>query len=190
MEQTFIHLVRVWEPLIYLIIFLGMIIEGEFFLFGGVFLAHQGILHMPTVLIVAGIGFLLGDFLWYFASKHLFTKIPYFERLSQKVIGFFDKHIEDRPFFVIFLSKFAYGLHRAIIIRAGQKMPLATFARAVIISDTVWFIVVSLLATALSTALGPVRHILHYAGFVVCGVMLLMVFAEKIVAVITTRVLK
>lgn len=190
MERILIEILAVWAPLVYAAIFFGMVFEGELFLFVATFMGHQGLLNLPLVLVIAGIGFLLGDFLWFFAGKHLLNKIPFLERMSHKVVGVFDKHFEDRPFLTIFASKFAYGIHRAIMLRAGQQLSTKVFARCVIISDVIWFSLVVGCSLGLSTWIGQVKHFFRLGGILLLLAILAFLFFEHIVAFVTERMLK
>lgn len=190
-ESVLVHLLDAWVPFLYTSIFVGMMLEGELFLFAGAFLAHQGVLNMFFVLFLAGLGLIIGDFSWYFAGKYLIKKIAWLDRMSHRVIGVFDKHFEDRPLMTICASKLAYGIHRVILLRAGQKMPLKTYAKCILIADITWFVVVVCIAVIFSATIGPImKHWLKYIEILVLLIILAFVFVEKILAKISEKFLE
>ncbi len=184
------HILMAWTPFLYGSVFFGMMLEGELFLFAGTFLAHQGALDMTWVLFLAASGLLIGDFGWYFAGKYLMRRVKWLNRMAHKYIGVFDKHFTDRPLTTILISKLAYGIHRVILLRAGQKMPFRTYARCIIIADVLWFTAVVLLAVVFSATVGPVlRHWLRYIEILILLVVLGFIFFERIVEFISEKFL-
>ncbi len=186
MESILAHAVAAWAPLLCALIFLGMVFEGEAALFAGTFLAHQGALSLPLVLVTAGTGLIIGDLSWYWAGKHLLHKIPFLARLSHRVTGVFDKHLKRRPFTTILLSKFAYGIHRAVLLRAGQhKIPFKEYARIIVCANIIWGSIVVFLAIGVSASVGHVRHLFRYIELIILVVLLIFVFFDRIAAFVS-----
>ena len=53
----------------YLILFPGIVVEGEAFLLAGAFMAHRGVLDLPVVIAVAVAATMCGDQLYYRAAR-------------------------------------------------------------------------------------------------------------------------
>jgi membrane protein DedA with SNARE-associated domain len=111
--------------------------------------------------------------------------------MSHKVIGVFDKHFEDRPMMTIFASKLAYGVHRVILLRAGQKMSLKTYTKCILLADLVWFVVIVSIAVVFSATIGPImKGWLKYIEILVLIVIVGFVLLEKILAKISEKFLE
>jgi len=99
-----------------------------------------------------------------------------------KVTHPFDAHIKERPFHTIFFSKFAYGFHHAILLRAGSlKIPYPNLLRADIIATFVWMIIVGGLGYASGTWLHQGEQYLHYAGYVMVAAIVIFITIEQII---------
>lgn len=130
--------------MLYLLIFLGMLMEGELVAFGAAFLVHRGaIMLIPTALVVI-LGTWLGNFLWYLLGRHQNRWPAFIRKLADRVSGRIDDHLRRRPFHTILMTKFTYGLHRAILLRAGAiGLPTKTFLRSDLLASTFWLSVVA-----------------------------------------------
>ena len=53
----------------YLILFPGIVVEGEAFLLAGAFMAHRGVLDLPLVIAVAVAATMSGDQVYYRAAR-------------------------------------------------------------------------------------------------------------------------
>ena len=53
----------------YLILFPGVVVEGEAFLLAGAFMAHRGVLDLPIVIALAVAATMSGDQLYYRAAR-------------------------------------------------------------------------------------------------------------------------
>lgn len=119
METILFHYLTTWRILGYGVVFLGMLIEGDAILFTAAFLVRQGFFDIGDMAVVILGGVLLGDSLWYWLGKWLTTSTNFFVRRLHRITAPFDGHIHSRPLRTIFASKFAYGLHHAILMRVG-----------------------------------------------------------------------
>src|SRR6185295_15277237 len=122
------------RELSYAIVFLAMIFEGDVFLFTAAFLTRAGFFDPLTMIVSIITGSLTGDLFWYWIGLKL-NGSTRFTAWAKKVALPFDDHLISRPFRTIFLSKFIYGVHHAILIRAGMlNIGLAKYLKIDLIS--------------------------------------------------------
>lgn len=155
--------------LIYLLIALGVIIEGEIaVILAGIF-AHLGSLDVFTVLAVViftgAIKSVLGYSLGYYLQKNR-ADLPFICKIESKVHLFFPR-FNERPFWSIFLSRFLiFGIYWFALIFAGfTKTKLKTFIRAEILSLISWSVVMLSLGYFFSqTAISISRDFRNFFG--------------------------
>jgi membrane protein DedA with SNARE-associated domain len=173
------------SPLIaYILIFLGMVVEGEVTLFTALYLAQIGYLSFEYVGPVLIGGIFVGDFLWYrlgiFLHKH-----PRFARIRafvERMTRLLDEQIVARPIHTLFVSKFTYGINRAAIVRAGALgIPLTTFLEADIMAVLAWLGVIGGIAYKLSLSLTHASRYIRYVeiGFII-GVLAFIIITHLV----------
>jgi len=130
--------------LAYVALFFAMVIEGETFLIVAGVLSHLGALSLPLVLIIAYVGVMLGDLLWYGVGVLLrHHRGPLFvrnlvERGESLVRRIFPQFME-RPGTTLLIAKFVYGTNHATLILAGvMRLPLSLFIRIQLLISLVW----------------------------------------------------
>lgn len=106
--------------LAYLIIFIGMFIEGELILVLAGILVKGGALGFFNTFLTAFVAVVLHDLLYWSIGRKLFkfkkTKFGFFR--LEKMEPFFNK-FKKREGFFIFASKFAWNLNRVVLISLG-----------------------------------------------------------------------
>ncbi len=120
METFFIHHAEEFRLVGYLILFIGMLLEGEVILFAAFFLsAHHG-LNPAAVLAVAFLGVIIGDIGWYKigSSVSRFSSLGKRSWMSSAASGL-DCQLRKRLFTTILVAKFTYGLCHIILMRTG-----------------------------------------------------------------------
>jgi len=149
----------------YAIIFFGMMIEGDIILFTAGFLTHQGYFDIGIILILLFLGAIIGDNIWYvlgevMGEKKLFLRI---KNLIEKATGPFDEHLKNRPARTIFISKFAYGFYRPILLKAGaMKLSFGKFIEADLVATFLWIFLVGGLGYLSSASFLAIRRYLRY----------------------------
>lgn len=102
----------------YLALFLGAILEGESFVLVGGFLAHEGYLQLPWVMIVAAAGAFSGDQIFFHLGRRsgfTFIKKHHWKRRAERV----RKLLERYQAWVVIGFRFLYGLRIATPIVIG-----------------------------------------------------------------------
>lgn len=181
------HYLNISLPLAYVIIFLGMMIEGDVTLFTAVFLSRQGILDLGPSLLVATGGVLVGDFLWFWAGRKLHENSRFY-RWAMRLAEPFDRHLTDRPYHAMFISKFVYGVGHIVIMRtAALKFKLRRFARIDLPATLFWVVCVAVFAYLAGTSFELFKSSFRFAEF---GLLAGLVMLFLIQGVITYEVKK
>lgn len=143
------------RPLAYLAVFAGMIFEGDAVLFTAAFLTHQRLFDFGDMALVVLVGVFVGDLLWY-QGGILLSRTPalaFIQRWLERLTTRFDTHLSKRPWHTLFVSKFAYGLHHPILMRAGAVgMPPRRFLWNDMLATLLWVAVVGGIGYAASAS--------------------------------------
>ena len=152
-----------WWWLAYVLIFIGMLIEGEVIIFAAFFLATQNYVYLPAILLVVFAGAILGDILWYYGG-HFLERIQFAHSLFCKVTYPLDRVIKRHPRTVIVLTKFTYGLHRVVLLKTRRGgIGFREFMKVDIPGSILWISTLASLAVLFSSYLGvlasKVKHV-------------------------------
>ena len=129
---------------IYFLLILGTaFIEGETFIFAGGYLAREGILSFPLVVLCGGLGGFLGDILFFHIGRHyriIVLKHLYFRQRFKKVGRF----LTYADWITVPLYRFLYGLRIPISLLFGlSKIKAKKFIVLNGISAPVWATIVA-----------------------------------------------
>lgn len=136
-----IRLVEHHQILVYLVIYLGLIFEGELFLISTGILVHLGALnfYFAFLFVLLGgfsktlIGYKLGEFLYKKFNHHRF-----FRYIEKRVYGVLPR-FKENPFWSIFASKFIMGANYLVVIFSGyQKIDYKKYLKAEISATIIW----------------------------------------------------
>ncbi|MEI8269756.1 MAG: VTT domain-containing protein [bacterium] len=129
------------QVLAYLLIFIGLIFEGEVVLISTGILSHLGALnpYFAICFVLCGafiktiIGYYMGTLIHERWHNHKFLK--YIEKKVDNIMPRF----RENPFWSIFISKFIIGFNHIIIIFAGySKINYRQYLKAEISSTIIW----------------------------------------------------
>lgn len=140
----------------YVLLFGGVIVEGEIFLLTAAFLAHRGYFDLPTVVAVAVAATMLGDQVYYQAARA--RGRAWLERrkgVRAKYARIIDLTARRGPWLLL-VSRYTYGFRIVIPAACGAVgMPAGLFIFMDFIAVAVW--------AGLMTALG------YYGGAAIAG---------------------
>ncbi|MES2953063.1 MAG: hypothetical protein V4674_00700 [Patescibacteria group bacterium] len=150
----------------YLLVFLGMAIEGELVLFTALYLANIGYFSYQNIGLVLVVGIFASDFFWYRFGAFLHNH-PRFSRARaflERVTRLIDDQLAIRPIHTFIVSKFIYGLNRTTLARAGVSgMGVTKFLEADILAVVTWLFVIGGAGYALSESLENAARYIKYA---------------------------
>ncbi len=163
--------------ILYILIFAGMIIEGEAVLFLAFYFATRGYFDFIFIIPIVVLGVLIGDALWYRFGISIGS--TFFGRLVCSISKPFDNYLIARPKSAIFISKFTYGLGHAAIMRAGiLKTPFKEFFKADAVASFFWIALIGGLAYVSATTFGYFKQYLKFAEIgLLIGLVILFIFA-------------
>lgn len=163
MESLILQDIAAWRFLAYTIIFIGMLFEGEVFLFTAFFLASGGYIDPMDTLFFVVAGTLSGDVLWYLVGPYA-EKIGFIKKILSRVAGKIDDQLKKRPVFTILISKFIYGFHRPTLLRAKLAgISLRQFINIAFPASIAWIAAIAALAVLFSASIGLFKTYLKFA---------------------------
>jgi membrane protein DedA with SNARE-associated domain len=139
--QILNHLVQNHQVLAYLIIFLGLIFEGELVVITTGILAYLGALNFWVALFFILAGGMTKTFSFYYLGGYIYKKYnnhSFFKYLEKRVLYFMPR-FRQKPFWSIFISKFINGVNYLVIIFSGyNKINFRTYLKAEVLSTIIW----------------------------------------------------
>jgi len=186
---TFLHnFVAEHNHIAYLLIILGVIIEGEIVvIIAGIF-AHLASLNFFIAFGATIVGCIIKSILGY--SLGYYLQKEHSERSivtrAENRINYFLPRFSERPFWSIFLSRFLIlGMNWFALIYAGyKKIKIRTYIEAEISSMITWSLIMLLLGYTFSyTALSISHDVRKFLGIILIGFISFFIL-EKIIAIV------
>ncbi len=148
-----------WHLYGYVLLALGIFIEGDAVLFTAGFLAHRGFFNPSLTFLWALVGATLGDIVWYKLGEYLENKDNRLVRWLKTATNPLGPYLLNHPKKSLFISKFLYGINHAILAKAGaMRMPLNELIRNDLPANLFWIITIGSLGYASSAGLVHMRH--------------------------------
>jgi membrane protein DedA with SNARE-associated domain len=183
-----LHYLILWEPLGYALAFVGMIVEGEVFLFSVSFLTRLGFFDFFYMFLAVYAGVFCGDSLWYLLGKKISKSKFFLARLAKKTTGKFDEQIKENTFRTLLLARFAYGFFHLTLVRCGMlRLPYKKLIKHDLAGALIWIAIISGLGYVFGESYKLVARYMKYAeiGFLI--VIFIFIFGEKTVSKIFRR---
>lgn len=179
------NIVEHHQILAYIVIFLGLIFEGEIVLISAGILAHLGALDFNTTLFFVLIGGLTKTFLFYYLGEFIYKKwnhTNFMKYIEEKVFDFMP-NFDRKPFWSIFISKFIMGVNYLVIIFSGyKKINYKTYLKAEFLSTIIWAPLLLYLGYFFSyTALSITKEISRFS-LVIIVLIIGFIFFDKLLA--------
>ncbi len=187
-ESLFFYYLIIWPPLGYFLGVVGMLIEGDITWFTLSFLTSQGLFNFWLMLPVVFFGMLASDLIFFFIGR----KIEYFPRFvklwSNKIAEPFDRQLNRRPRQTLFISKFAYAIHKPILVRMGMTdKTYREFIKQDIPAICFWAVVIGSLGYFSGVSFTLVQQYLHYAEL---GLLIGLIIFFVVIKVVTKYSIK
>ncbi len=163
MEALILYGLSEWRILAYMLIFIGMLLEGEIVFLIAIYYAYQGKIALLNTICVAMAGMFIGDILWYSFGSY-FDRISFIKKYIYRIAAILDTQISRRPVVSIVSSKFTYGFHRLTLLRAKVVgVPLRKFMKIDAIGVIIWTFVIGNLVYILSASLPILKKYFRFA---------------------------
>lgn len=125
----------------YLILFIGIFLEGEVVFLSAAILAGQQYLSWGAVILVSLAGLLLSDYAFYYLGR--FSKATMIGRWLRNRFASYnnwiDRNFDGRYWQVSFFSKFIYVVNKAVPFLAGwHAIPMKRFSKIQFVSGIIW----------------------------------------------------
>lgn len=180
------HFVAIHADLVYLMIVLGVIIEGEIMvIIAGIF-AHLGSVNIYLAFLSTILGGSLKSIIGYSLGSYLqnnHSQRKFLIHAEGRVNYFLPKFL-NKPFLSLFLSRFlVLGMYWFALVYAGyKKIKLRTFIQAEAASLVTWALIMLSIGLFFSyTALSISRDIRKFIGIIlICFIIFFLI--EKIIA--------
>ncbi len=134
-------LVENYQILVYLLIFLGLIIEGELILISTGILIHLNALDPFLTFVFITLGLMCKTFLGYYLGQLIhdrWNKQHIMKHLEKRALHLVP-HFQEKPFWSIFISKFILGVNNIVIIFSGyRKINFKKYLQAEFYSTIAW----------------------------------------------------
>ncbi len=180
-----IRIVEHHQVLAYVIIYFGLIFEGELIVLSAGILAHLGALNFWLALFFIILGALSKTVLGYAIGGFLQRKYDHnkFFRYVNKKVHLLLPRFKARPFWSIFASKFIMGANNIVILFCGfQKINYKQFLKAEVIATLIWAPLLLSLGYFFSyTALHVSREIWRFS-MVVLVLFIVFILFDKLVS--------
>lgn len=128
----------------YLVLFFGMIVEGEVLLMTSGILANLNALNLESVFVAAFLGVLANDIIWYHIGAYLKNNHGHRRLLlrAERKVKKLLPGVGKNPAYAIFISKFIAGLnHPTLIVLGFLKTNFKYFMKLQIFASLVWTLI-------------------------------------------------
>lgn len=181
--KLLINLVEHHVILTYVLIYFGLIFEGEFVLIATGILSHLGALNPYFALFFILCGSLSKTFLGYYLGtliKRKWHNVKFFKFFERRV-RYIVPRFKEKPFWSIFISKFIIGAHTTVVLFSGfEGVDFKKYLKADILATIIWAPGLILLGYFFSyTALHISREISKFS-IIVLGLFLLFILFDKL----------
>ncbi len=134
-------LVEHHQVLAYVLIFLGLIFEGEVTLISAGILMYLKAINLPFALVFICLGSLVKTFYAYYLGMYIHKKWNHtkFMKYIERRVSYWMPRFQQKPFFSIFISKFITYLNFSVIVFSGySKVDFKTYLKAELSASIIW----------------------------------------------------
>ncbi len=157
-----------------------MLIEGNLTLFASGVLLAQGVFSPLPILLTTFAGAFTEDILWFrlgFRVKKHSTRTATW---ALKITNSFSEHLKRKNFRTLLISNFVYGIHRAVLFRAGmEKFVGKHFFRNVALTLLIWIFIVGALGYFAGASVGLLQEYFKFAQILLLVLVVLFLLFER-----------
>lgn len=165
----------------YLIIFFCIFIEGEILLLLAGVLSHRGYLDIFDVIVIAFVGAVLHDLLYWSLGRRLTrTNRKKFWLIDLEKICAFVEKLKFNSGLYIFISKFAWSLNRLILVTSGYLgISAKNLLRYSLPASLIWAIVFVSAGYVFASETDILKKDIKTAALFVAGFLILLILFEN-----------
>lgn len=170
--------------IIYFLIALLMIIEGEVFLLVAGSLIHFGVLDFWPLVLAATLGTWGSDLFWYEIGRRwgekLVNRWGRWLLLTPARFSKIEELILERGEWLILISKFSYGLNHAFMLAAGTvKFDFKRFLKYQFSVSVLWVLAFVSLGRFFASSLATIEKDIKFVGLAMLGVIIIFWAIER-----------
>ncbi len=182
MESLLLNFSETHRVLSYIIISLGVLVEGEVVLLLAGVLSHRGYLDIFDTIFIAFLAAIVHDLIYWLIGKKLAEskkeKILFID--SKKIKGFLEKSKNGSGLY-IFISKFAWSLNRIVLVASGFiKTPPKELLRYSLPACLVWSITFVSLGYIFAFETDVFKKDIKTAAILISGFIVFVVILENL----------
>jgi len=172
--------------LIYTLIALAMLIEGEIFLLVAGSLVHLGLLDFWWLALAAILGTWTSDLVWYELGRRYGEKIvnccgKWFLLTPERFLKI-KEIISRRGIWLVLVSKFSYGLNHAFMMAAGTvRFSFRRFLKYQLVVSALWVFIFISLGRFFASGLATIEKDVRFVGLTMLGVVVVFWLIERFV---------
>jgi membrane-associated protein len=169
----------------YIVLFLGTVLEGEFVLLTAGLLAYTHVLNIWLVMVVALLGAVVGDNLWFYigrlGGRSFINRYGKLFFLTKKRINKAELYFGQHGRKTVFFSRFIFGTRMGSAALAGTfGMSCKRFFTSNIVGAISWVIITTTIGYFFGSSFHDLREIFHRTELA----LLILVAAALIIVVI------
>ena len=176
---NYLQMLKGWS---YLVIFLGMLLDGNITLLVLGFILNNTYGNYSFLLLIpAFLGAVLESIIFYNLGARIKNSPSKIILWAIEKTNHFDEHFLKRPKITLFLSKFIYGAHRASIIRIGILEPnFKKYLKAAIPVDILWMGILTSVGIGLKITFHLLKEYLKYAEIIFLLIIISLILFQKL----------
>ncbi|MBI5733944.1 MAG: DedA family protein [Candidatus Kerfeldbacteria bacterium] len=164
----------------YLILFLGVVLEGEIFPLAAGFLVSLSLMSLPLTLLVTFVGAMIGDILWFGAARRwgrqLVDKWGHWLMLKPERLKWLENHFASNGKKTLFVTKFIYSFgHSSIIVAGLARMKFKEFIKVEALAGLIWSLLFVLLGKILGHSFSLLKLVIHDLAYIGLVIILLVI---------------
>ncbi len=169
----------------YIVLFLGVVVEGEIFPLAAGWLSSLGSLDVFISIIVTFAGVVIGDIIWfrigYRWGRPLLNRFGRLIWLKQSRIQALQQHFEENGKKTLFITKFIYSFgHSSIVIAGMARMNFKEFLKVDIPAGLLWSILFVMLGRFLGHSFLLLSDIIKNVTLAIIIVVLVLIIVQLV----------
>ena len=183
--QFLTQLVASHDILAYCLLFIGVLLEGEFTLIIFGILAHIGAVNFGLAIFIGFTGAVLKTVAGYYLGAMIHRKwngSRFFKHMEKKISYILPK-FKQKPFWSIFASKFIVGINHVVLLFAGYlKINFRTYLKAEFLSTIPWVLGLLYLGKFFGFAALGISNEIKIFTLIIVGFIIGFFILEKIIS--------
>lgn len=171
----------------YLLLFFGVVIEGEIFPLAAGFLVSLGEMDLYLAIFITFVGAFGGDILWFLAARRwgrrFVERFGRFLFLKRERLAYLEEHFRNNGKKTLFVTKFIYTFgHSSIIVAGVAKMNFREFIKVDLVASLIWAILFVFLGYFFGSGFSILKHALRdvtWAAIIILVIIIVLQFAVR-----------